>query len=373
MKVLIASASAGLGHVKAAEALLAAFHKEHPGVRAEHLDILSLARAPFRELYAGGYGFAAGQAPALWAALYGFWDCRAPDGAWVSLLNRLQRTFAAPFLRHVADCRPDLILGTHFLVPQLFSAAAASVPRIELAITDYEAHQFWLSPAVSRYYLAHDGMVEDLLQRGIPAARAAVTGIPVHPAFSEPVDREAVLKRLRLDPRQPIVLILGGGIGLSTLEDAVRRLARLTLDIQILTVAGRNSALRRRLDGLALSCANRLVNLGFVDNMHELLAISAVVVTKPGGLTVTECLARRSFIILTSPIPGQEENNARFLIRSGAALRAESVSDIPFMVERLLTTSPLRQRLQAGVRSCSRPEAAFAIARSAVSGLALPA
>lgn len=374
MKVLLTSVPAGSGHVKAAQALQAAYVREAPLVHVRHLDVTSVMPSAFHRLYVRGYDLTVQRAPALWGAMYDFFDRHKPEGRLVPLVYAAQRQFASRFHDYLNVFRPDLILTTHFLTPQLLEAGRRPLPcPVETVITDYQAHQFWISKVVSRYYVAHDSLAEELVRRGVPEHRITVSGIPVHPKFEAAVQPSDIFSRLKLNPLQPVVLVLGGGIGLNSVEDSVRRLIKAEGPFQVVSVAGRNEALQRRVAVLAPSTSKRIISLGYVDNMHELLRISNVVITKPGGMTVSECLLQRKLMILVSPIPGQEAHNANFLVARNAALRAESLFNLPDLVTAILESASLRRRLRAGLEKCAQPSPAFSIVRSTLSRQALAA
>jgi len=367
MRVLITSVRAGSGHVRAAEAILSAFQKFSPSIHAVHVDAIDMVTPRFRQLYVKGYNATVNRVPALWGRLYRFWDYRPSDTGLTPLLHRTQRRFAAPFFQFLRDFQPDLILSTHFLIPQLLATHGQSpsfCPPVECVITDYNVHQFWVSDAVSRYYVAHAGMVNILRQRGVPPSQVIVSGIPIHPCFTKVVSTSSVFQSLDLDPHQPVILMLAGGIGLSKLEGAVKHLLSLPGKLQIVTVAGRNAALKTRLNELQVPPSIKLLNLGYVDNMHELLSISSLVITKPGGLTVSECLAKKKVMLLISPIPGQEEKNADYVAAQGAAFRVDSLSDLPLYVTKLLTNRSLRERMEKNAQACARPHAALTIVQT---------
>jgi len=174
---------------------------------------------------------------------------------------------------------------------------------------------------------------------------------------------------MSLDPVKPVLLVLAGGLGLSVLEKSVKQLFHLDRPVQILTVAGKNEALRERLNRLTPPPHIRLVNQGYVRNMHELLSISDLVITKPGGLTVSECLAKRRPMVLYAPIPGQEERNSDFALRHHVAVRANVPSDLPLLVEQILS-NPLEQlRFQTNLAACAHPDAAFRIVETSTQTL----
>jgi len=368
MKVLLTSVSAGSGHVRAAEAIQAAFWRSRSDVEAIHIDVMNFVSSGFRRMYSGGYSFAVNRAPVLWGHLYSFWDKTPSKGGPVAWLHRAQRQQASSFFHYLSRVQPDLILSTHFLIPQLLKQDHP-YPRLrriplECVITDYDLHQFWVSENVNRYYVAHDELAERLLSRGVPASRIVVSGIPVHPVFTMPVLESRVRQTLGLDATRPVLLVLAGGLGLPMLKKSVQTLFHLNRPVQIITVAGKNEALRRRLDKFAPPDHIRLINQGYVRNMHELLTVSDLVITKPGGLTVSECLAKRRPMLLYAPIPGQEERNADFALRHELAMRATVPQDLPAMVEQVLGNAALQQRFQANLAACSHPDAAFTIAQT---------
>jgi processive 1,2-diacylglycerol beta-glucosyltransferase len=366
MKVLITSVSAGSGHVRAAEAIQAAYWRSQPDVKAIHIDVMNFVSPSFSRLYAGGYSFAVNRAPALWGQLYSFWDRTPPEKRIAEWMRRAQRHFSAPFFRYLSCVQPDLILTTHFLVPQLLGQDhpfpwLRRIP-IECVITDYDVHQFWISDNISRYYVAHEELADRLMAHGVPSSRIAVTGIPVHPVFSSTVSDALVRQKLCLDPVKPVLLVLAGGLGLPMLEKSVEQLFRLDRPVQILTVAGKNEALRERLNRLTPPPHIRLVNQGYVRNMDELLSISDLVITKPGGLTLSECLAKRRPMLLYAPIPGQEERNSEFALRHHIGLRATAPQELPRLVEKILSDPLEKARFQVNLAACAHPDAAFRIA-----------
>jgi processive 1,2-diacylglycerol beta-glucosyltransferase len=144
----------------------------------------------------------------------------------------------------------------------------------------------------------------------------------------------------------------------------VAKVADATKDVQILAVAGKNASLKRSLDKVAADRPGKIVPLGFVDNMHELMAASDFAVTKPGGLTSSECLALGLPMVIVQPIPGQEERNSDFLLENGVALRANSAAHLAYKVGRMIEDDKLRRRMQTAAKRLAKPRAAMAVARS---------
>jgi processive 1,2-diacylglycerol beta-glucosyltransferase len=200
----------------------------------------------------------------------------------------------------------------------------------------------------------------------VPAGDTSVTGIPIHPAFSEPKPREECLARLELVGDRPVVLQLAGGFGVGPVEDLVRGLLAVEKPLEIVVVAGRNEELRQQLEQIEIGDRHRVKIMGFTTQMDELLAAADLVVSKPGGLTTSEALARGAAIAVVNPIPGQESRNSDFLLENGAAVKINNVATLPYKLTQLLGDPARLASLKANARRLGRPQAAFEVARAAL-------
>lgn len=361
-RILILHASVGLGHRRAAEALGRAFALR--GVEQVWVeDTLAHGPALFRQLYAGSYLELAERAPALWAYFYE----RADENE-----TRLTRELRALIERLgttglealVQRCQPDAIVCTHFLPLDLLSPERRRRGRAPLlvgVVTDYTGHVFWASPAVDRYCVATPLTSRMLARRGVPSARIAVTGIPVDPAIATPKDRDQARQAHRLE-RAPVVTLMGGGLSVERVQQIVVDLLASDLIGSLVVVAGRNTALTAALAPLGQASAGRLCLLGFIDYVDDLVTASDLVISKAGGLIVSEVLARGRPLVVIDPIPGQEEWNADFVVSAGAGIQLRLGALVPAAVEHLLTNTSHRQVLADGARQAGRPEAALTIA-----------
>jgi processive 1,2-diacylglycerol beta-glucosyltransferase len=205
-----------------------------------------------------------------------------------------------------------------------------------------------------------------LLARQVPADQVVVTGIPIASKFSSKVDAAAVRRSLGLRDDLPVILVLGGGFGMGPVAQILQELHRVATPLQIVVVCGRNAELRRE---LAVQDRRHPTHvLGFVTNMHELMAVATLIVTKPGGLTSSEALAVGRPLFILNPIPGQEAANSDFLLEHGAAAKANQVADLPFRLEKLLN-SPKLAELTKAARGLGRPGAATAVCRAVLQRL----
>ena len=325
-KLLILSVSAGNGHVRAAQALQAAAAALPDAPAAVHVDAMQHVAAGFRRVYTDWYIKLVNHHPGVWSYVHQKTDETPHDATSQRLRRAIERLSSGALLRAVRAERPDAVVCTHFLPAELLMRerrhGRLACP-IWLQVTDYDLHNMWRVPGMAGYFGATDEVVYRMRARGLPEDRLHVTGIPVMPAFSDPaspaLDRAACRAALGLAVDRPVVLVVSGGAGVGDLPTMVADLLAQPGDFQVIAVAGRNAEAHAALQALAPRHAGRLVAVGFTDRMQELMAAADLVVTKPGGLTVSECLALGRPMLLISPIPGQEEHNAGFLMEQGAA------------------------------------------------------
>ncbi|MEI7731222.1 MAG: glycosyltransferase [Verrucomicrobiota bacterium] len=368
MRILIATVTAGAGHVQAAAAMEEAWKRERPRDTVQRLDVLEFTSRLYRKAYSQGYVKFVERAPEL----YGMMFRKTDNPAWLNKLTRARRLLArAPaekFVKVVREFNPDIAICTHFMPPEIFGNLR-NRPRRPLAtkvvtiVTDFEAHALWMENNVDLYCVAAEETKARLVARGLPADHVLVTGIPIAAKFGAPVDGAAVRKQMGLRDDLPVLLVLSGGFGMGPVAEILNELNQLDNPIQVLVVCGRNEELRRELATGDYRHPTRV--LGFCGNMQELMAISQMVITKPGGLTTSESLALGKPLLILNPIPGQEAANSDFLLEHGAAVKINRVEDLPSKLARLLGTPKLVELAQAA-QALGRPHAAADIVREVV-------
>jgi processive 1,2-diacylglycerol beta-glucosyltransferase len=355
-RILIASASAGTGHLHAAEALRAAVAGLDPDGEVRHVDVLELAPGWLRAAYGGGFGVLAERAPRVWGELYALTDGEACSAPWGPVVQPLLFT---PFGRLLAREPWDLVLCTHFLPAQL-AAARAGAPPFALVVTDFTIHRYWAQRRVARYFAPTVAAAADLRRR-LPGAEVSATGIPIRSAFERLPARGAARARLDLDPDRPTVLVMGGGLGIGVAAAARSLILGLAPDYQIVVLAGSSARARADLDPLAAARPRTRIH-GPVNNVHEFMAAADVVVTKPGGVSCSEALAAGRPLVLSRAIPGHEEANAAELVRLGAAFYAPDPAALPAYVGRVLRHPSVRLGMEGAARGVGRADAAATIA-----------
>jgi processive 1,2-diacylglycerol beta-glucosyltransferase len=230
-------------------------------------------------------------------------------------------------------------------------------------VTDFAVHSLWIVDRVTAYYVANEESRRHLLRNGKKPDDVTVTGIPIDPVFAARMAAEPARKALGIDPRLPAVLILSGGFGVGPTVELIAAFREATRPCQLVVVAGANEKLKKEAEAVAGTVGRPVKVFGFVNNIHELMDAADVVITKPGGLTSSEVLAKGKPMIIIDPIPGQEQRNCECLLEGGAALRLFDVHDAPYKVERLLGDAGRMEEMRKHAEALGRPHAGRDIVR----------
>jgi processive 1,2-diacylglycerol beta-glucosyltransferase len=360
-RVLIFSASAGTGHVKAAEALAKTFADDPRVETVEHKDALIYTNKLFRDFYSKLYVQLIRSAPQVLG-----WVYKQSDEPWKTdpMRLRLDRLSALPLIKFIKDFRPDITVCTHFMpvgiISHLISRGLLDA-HLSIVVTDLDMHAMWLSRTFHRYFVAIDETRAHLEALGLPPYRITVSGIPVDPSFSTPVDRAEVRYRNHLHPDKTTLLISAGALGVTPAETVVSRLLTLRHDVQGIVVCGRNDALRFRLKEMLEPHGDRFKAIGYTDKMYEYMKAADLFIGKPGGLTTAEALACSLPMIIVDPIPGQEERNSDHLLEKGCALKANELTTLPWKIDCLLDEPGKLEEMRRKAGEFGHPNAARTI------------
>ena len=251
------------------------------------------------------------------------------------------------------------------MIARLRRKGKLDIPQVTVC-TDLDTHRLWVNEPCERYFCATEQGARYLHHWGVPTTATEVTGIPIDPVFSLPYDRPTCQSKLDIEGKRPVVLQLCGGFGVGPVEANYRAMLAVEKPIELVVICGRNEALREQLAKVPVPEQHKVHLIGFTRDMHDYMACADLVVTKPGGLTTSEILARGLPMVICNPIPGQESHNSDFLLEHGAAIKVHHPSLLPVKVAELLSQ---RSRL-ARMRECSlelgRPNAARDIVRKSL-------
>ena len=349
-KVLILYATAGVGHKKAAEALLnAAKNKPY---EVQSLDVVDFMPPLTRKLYSDGYLFLISKFVWLWGFLY-----FVSDTPWLSIFNVHMRRWidtltCRRLIRFIKNEKPDVVISVHFLASEIVSYAKQKFglkTRLITVVTDFGVHNFWINPNTDLYCCASQATLQDLVDKGISPERIKITGIPVDEKFTKPIDKNLIRAEFGIDENKFTVLVITGGIGVGPIEEIVDLLKD---QAQILVVCGHNKNLQEKLAGKKYPGVRIF---GFINYVEKLMSVSQLIVTKAGGLTVTESLTSGLPMVFFFLIPGQELINAKTISGEGAGLIARSPEDIREIILKFKNNPVLLAAYKDKVFSLARP------------------
>ncbi len=355
--------------MRAAEGVEAACKELAPDAEVQNVDVLQFTNAVFRRLYGQAYLDMVNLMPHALGYFYDMLDRKPSPRHKSDTLRRLvQRMNLSRFLKFLNSQSWDVVVNTHFLPAEIIAGLKKkkkfATPQFTV-VTDFDSHRLWMNEPCERYFTATDESAVNLHSWGVPAASTTVTGIPIHPEFSRPKSRDACVKRHGLAGDRPIVLQLSGGFGVGPIEKIYRAILDVEEPLELVVVTGRNAAIKNELERIEVPERHATHVLGFTTQMDELMAMADIVVSKPGGLTTSEVLARGAAMAVMNPIPGQESRNSDFLLENGAAIKLNNLSTVAFKLTRLLRQPKRLAAIKANARRLGRPKAAFDIARCA--------
>jgi len=375
-KILLLSVSAGAGHVRAAEALHLCAQAEFADVETLHLDVMDYASTTFRKVYADAYINLVNKHPAVWGWLYKMTGDARSDATFNKMRRSIERMNTRRLRKRIADFAPDAIVCTHFLPAEVLMheirRERLSIP-VWVQVTDFDLHRMWVIPHMTGYFAANDEIGYRMRTLGMDGAGVQVVGIPIVPAFTKPLQRAECAAEIHVDPQRRTLLLMGGGAGVGHLEQVAESLLVLEHDFQLIVLAGRNVHALKLLQDMAPKFPGRLFPHGYTNQVERLMACADLVITKPGGLSTSECLAMGKPMIVHSPIPGQEERNADYLLENGAALKAIDAVGLAYRVHELLAAPQRLAQMSERARLLARPHAARDVLRTVIEAGAVKA
>lgn len=361
-KVLILSASAGAGHLRAAEALERAFLQMNAAQEVRHVDTLQYTNKVFRHFYSKAYIEMVNKMPEVLGWLYDHLD-----KPWKNERRRLalDKLNTRPFVKMLKEYQPDITVCTHFLPAEIISWLKAKRRigcRQSIVVTDFDVHAMWLCHHYEHYFVALDETRLHLEKLGIPANKITVSGIPIDPVFAERKNKREMRDKHGLRQDVTTILLSAGGFGVGPMENILQSLMDMRSPAQVVALCGRNQKLKSRVDHLAASISPdrplSIKTVAYTTAMDEYMSASDILLGKPGGLTTSEALAKGLIFIIVNPIPGQEERNSDHLLEEGVAIRCNNLPVLADKIDRLLSDPSRMHTMRANALRFARPHAA---------------
>ena len=306
--------------------------------------------------------------PQVWEYLY---DNPKIIRACENLKQKIHKSSHKKLKALIDEFKPDVVICT-----QAFPCGMVADYKVTYdlgfkvigVLTDFAPHLYWLHEGVDSYIVPSEEAKERYVKEGVPPKKIKVFGIPIRMKFAEKLDKAAIGRRLGLDVHVPTVLVMGGGQGLGPMKDAVKSMLFLQRPLQIIVIAGTNTKLVHWLKKIQRQTSKKIIFYDYADNVDELMEVSTLIVSKPGGMTTSECLAKGLPMVIVDPIPGQEERNAQFLAANGIAVRADDKNRIGRTIDALLNDPAKIKAMRQAALARAKPLAAEHIARFVLGG-----
>lgn len=358
------TASVGCGHDQAAKVIEKQLLDKYKNIDIEIIDFIDIFPAPMGQFIKSTYLKMIDKVPSWYNLLYQG-TMRLNQQSKVSSIFAYK--YKKKILTLIEASDPDMILFTNPFPSTLVSHLKRK-NKIDTytasIITDYTAHSVWLDPTIDSYFVGSNILKQEMVDRGIKASKIHVTGIPIDGKFNIPVNREEKMIALGLDINLPTVLIMGGGLGLGSIEEVLETTDKIDRPLQLIVVAGKNQSLKYELENRIYNPKHNVKVLGFCNNVHELMECSHLLVSKAGGLTMTEAITKELPVLVFDPIPGQEVKNAQYFSDIGAAMYLKDLDELKDGIEELLYENP--QKREKMVKCCAvirKPNAAEDVSR----------
>ncbi|WP_110953632.1 MGDG synthase family glycosyltransferase [Anaerosinus massiliensis] len=355
---LIVTASIGAGHNRAAEAIGNEIKIKYPQAEIHIVDFMSTKTAYLNGILKEAYLKMLSLVPDMYEFLYSFTRGKLQGVSVQSLLALAMKNDMASLVRRY---NADVVICTHPF-PCAAAAYLKKTKQIDAVlsgvITDFSIHQLWVYKEVDLYFVGNSALRSELTQKGIDAWRIYDTGIPIDTYFNQNYNKIELIEKMQLDEISPIILVMGGGLGLGGVNLALQSLETIDVKVQIIVVAGENQNLWLDLKAQAGKSKHMIQVWGFSNNVQELMAVSTILISKPGALTISEALAMELPMILNEPIPGQEKENAAYVESIGAAIWVKDSTKLADVVAGILTNPEKLIEMRHNARQFKKPNAA---------------
>lgn len=363
--ILIFYASYGGGHLSAAKSIKEYIDTNYSKDFKTYLvDCIEYINPYINKLTTKAYADMAKKAPHLWGKVYS----KSEKGPLAGISNTSNKLMSFKLDKLLEEITPDLVISTHPFSSQMcayLKKKGKLNAKLATIMTDYAPHDQWLvlSEYTDYFFVSHEGMKKALEEKGIDSAKVFATGIPLSNRFLQHYDKKETLDFFGLLPNKKTILFFAGGefgLGKKNTYQMLETFAKDFDDIQIVAISGKNLKMKKNFENIVNTYQKQdsIKIIEFTDKVPELMSISDLVITKPGGLTTTESLASGLPIIVINPIPGQEEENAEFLEKNHLAIWIKKQDEIETVLKELfhhpekMQHMKIRARLFAKKNSC---------------------
>ena len=356
MKILILSAATGGGHLRASHAIEKYIMENSTGNEVVVVDALKSINAVLDKTVCEGYHFLATKTPKVFGQLYRKTN---EDSLLSSLVTRFSSAFSQKLIPLMEQQNADIIISTHpfatEMISHLKSRGIVNVPLICL-MTDYGPHRAWIADHVDAYIVSTKDMIPEMIRMGVKEELIYPFGIPVGDVFFDKGDKPALLKKFGMDTGVPTILIMAGSFGVTNIMSIYKNLIKIPAAFQIILITGRNQRLFEAFSPVIENSPKKTKLVFFTDEVENYMHVSDLIITKPGGLTVSEALACNIPLAVFDAIPGQEEDNANFLLSHDMAVKLEKGEDPGATILALLEDTKKLEHMRTSLESFDKSQ-----------------
>ena len=357
MRALIFSVSAGGGHSNAADAMKEYIELQEPESKVEIIDTLKYINPVIDKVVIGSYLQTVKNVPYLFGKIY---DYTETDTSILSVTSKLNEYLSNKILPHIEEFNPDVVISTHPFSTEMLgilkTKTKIAIPFVSI-MTDYAPHNAWLHEGVDAYVVSNCDMVSEMENRGIDKQIIYPFGIPIKSNFFKKFNKEDTLRELGLSTDKITLLIMGGSLGIGKIKEIYEELSGIDQDFQVIVIAGTNKKLYADIESLKLTSNKPTGIIGYTKNVNKYMQASHLLLTKPGGLSITEALVSNLPIAIFCPIPGQEEKNAEFLLRHNLAVDLKNGKKCSAIISNLVSSKTELDTIKKQCKSFAKPEA----------------
>lgn len=361
MKILVFYASYGGGHLNAAKSIENYITINHKNIDIELIDCMKYVNKTIEKVTTAAYREMAKKAPWAWGRIYS----DSQRGPLAHLSSRSNKIMAIKLLKLLREKQPDLIISTHPFGSQMCSYLKRKgkiTAKIATIMTDFSPHDQWLvgHDFTDYFFVAHDKMKHYLINKNISKNKIYATGIPISNRFLKSYNKKEIFNHYQLSEKKQTVLFFGGGefgLGKTRTAQIFENFVTTNANIQIVAIAGKNPKMKANFEEIVTKNQKEdcVRILEFTNEIPELMSISDLVVTKPGGLTTSESLASHLPMVVINPIPGQEEENAEFLESKGIAIWIKKSDNPSQIIENLLSNPEKLEIMKKNTSILAKP------------------
>lgn len=356
MKVLILSVTAGQGHNSTAKAI--SDYLTGVGADTRILDTMRYINRFLGKTVDKGYLFVSSRAKLAYKSAYRLAEMRKKTTTEVNPAAITVKMLANKLKKYIDSYDPDVIICTH-----IFAGVFVDVLKNEQKIraktigvlTDFAFHPYWEEGDDLDYVVVpNESLFYKARLKGFADSQILPFGIPINPKFEHSMKKDDARKILDLDTSKPTILLMGGSMGYGNIEKTLRKLDAIDGDFQIINVCGNNKRTKQHIDEIIFN--KKVLNLGFVDYVDELMDAADLIITKPGGLTTSEAMAKGLPMVIVNPIPGQEDRNTEFLVNNGCAMAVSPTYELEEIIYILTHNQKRLELMRESIAQFAHPD-----------------